>query len=180
MRSIRFVVAATLLATAGAVASPSASAAPSAEGDLLTLVSCPLGDEAVRFQPGLTYEPEPTNVHIEGTMGPCASLSNPEIAYATFTVNGSGTASCLAAQFNSTMVVDWNDGPNSVIRYNITINAKPNGESVFISEGEVVSGQFEGAQVVRTTADVTLEVTKCLTEEGLEHASGPVTLTLVG
>lgn len=180
MRSVRLAVAAGLLATAGVVSSPPATAAPVVEQDLLTLVSCPLGTEAVTFQPGLTYTPKPTNVHIEGTMGPCSSLSNPLISSATFTVNGSGTASCLAAQFDSTMVVDWNDGPNSVIRYNITINAKPNGESVFISEGEVVSGQFAGAQVVRTTADVTLEVTKCLTEDGLEHASGPVTLTLAG
>ncbi|MFF5900893.1 hypothetical protein ACFY8O_33940 [Streptomyces argenteolus] len=172
--------AAVLVVGGGIFMAPAVAAAPPADTRLLTLVSCPLGTEAASFQPGLTYTPQQTNLHIEGTIGPCLSVSNPSITSATFVVNGSGTASCTSAEFDSTLVVDWDSGPNSVIDYNLTINAKPNGESVFITVGEVVAGQFAGAAVVRTTADVTLDVTKCLTAEGLEEAAGPVTLTLVG
>jgi hypothetical protein len=146
----------------------------------VTLVACPAGTEATDFQPGLTLVPRPTTVHVEGTLGSCVSTSNPAINNATFTINGSGTASCLTASFNSTMVVDWNSGANSVIRYNLTVNIKPAGETVFVSEGEVVSGQFAGAQVVRTTIEATLDALKCLTVQGVMTASGPTALVIAG
>jgi hypothetical protein len=78
------------------------------------------------------------------------------------------------------MVVDWNSGANSVIRYNLTVNIKPAGETVFVSEGEVVSGQFAGAQVVRTTVEATLDALKCLTVQGVMTASGPTALVIAG
>jgi hypothetical protein len=80
----------------------------------------------------------------------------------------------------STMIVDWNSGPNSVIRYTLTVNIKPDGETVFVSVGQVVSGQFAGATVVRATAEATLDVTGCRTSDGVRHASGPAALALVG
>lgn len=61
----------------------------------------------------------------------------------------------------STVVVDWNSGADSVIRYDITVIIKPAGETIFITEGEVVGGQFAGAQVVRATADLSADVTAC-------------------
>jgi hypothetical protein len=144
-----------------------------------TLVECPIGTETVNFNPGLTFVPRPTSVHVDGTLGPCVSTSNPAINNATFTINGAGTGSCLASNFDTTMVVDWNDGPNSVIRYFLTVNIKPAGETIFVSLGEVQSGQFAGALVVRATVETTVDATKCLTT-GVTTASGPATLTLVG
>jgi hypothetical protein len=143
-----------------------------------TLVDCSVGAEATTFTPGLTFVPQPTSVHVDGTLADCVS-TDLAINSATFTINGGGTGSCLTSSFNSTMVVDWNSGANSVIRYDLTVNIKPDGETVFVSVGEVVSGQFAGARVVRATAEATLDVTKCL-DGGVRNASGPATLTIVG
>jgi hypothetical protein len=172
-------VAAVFLAAPMSVAAAGSASATAA--GLATLVACPLGTEATTFTPGLTFVPRPTSVHVEGTLGGCVSTTNPSINNATFTIDGHGTASCLLPTFDSTMVVvDWNSGANSVIRYTLTVNIKPGGETVFVSVGQVVSGQFAGAAVVRATVEATLDVAKCLTGDGVRHASGPAALALVG
>jgi hypothetical protein len=145
----------------------------------VTLVDCTAGTEMSTFNPPLTFVTQPTTVHVDGTLGPCVSTTNPNINSATITINGSGTADCLLASFNSTYVAHWNNGPNSVIRYTTTINIKPDGETVFVALGQVVSGQFEGAEVVRTTVEATVDVLACLTT-GVRTISGPTTLTLIG
>ncbi|TYB47502.1 hypothetical protein FXF51_57820 [Nonomuraea sp. PA05] len=143
-------------------------------------MTCPLGTQTVTWSPGLTFVSQPTSLHIEGTLATCASTASPALNNATFVINGSGTGSCLASSFpNATMVVDWNDGPGSVITYDLTVNIKPAGETVFVAVGEVDSGQFAGGDVVRSTAEVTLDLTACLTT-GLTSSSGPTSLTIAG
>ncbi|MFV2116804.1 hypothetical protein ACFHW0_31395 [Micromonospora sp. LOL_025] len=143
-----------------------------------TLVACSPGTETTTFDPPLTLITQQTDVHVDGTLGPCVSTTNPNINGATFTIDGEGPASCLLANFNSTYVANWNDGPDSVITYYTNVNLKPAGVTVFVSYGEVVSGQFQGAQVVRTTVEATIDVLKCATT-GVPASSGPTTLTLI-
>ncbi|MCK2218205.1 hypothetical protein MF672_031100 [Actinomadura sp. ATCC 31491] len=167
------------LAAAITLVAASATTALPAHG-LATLVACPLGTQTVTWSPGLTYVPQPTSLHIEGILASCVSATDPALNNATFVINGSGTGSCLTSSFpNATMVVDWNDGPDSVITYDLTVNIKPAGETVFVSVGQVDSGQFAGGDVVRTTAEVTLDLAACLTT-GLNSSSGPTSLTVTG
>jgi hypothetical protein len=170
----RLVTAALVALVAAVVVGPAAPA-----HSAVTLVDCTAGTETSTFNPPLTFVTQPTTVHVDGTLGPCVSTTNPNINSATISINGSGTADCLLATFNSTYVAHWNDGPNSVIRYTTTINIKPDGETVFVALGQVVSGQFEGAEVVRTTVEATVDALACLTT-GVRTISGPTTLTLIG
>ncbi len=174
MRPIR------LLALAAAV-TMSVTAAPgtATANDLTPLVSCPGGFETVTFNPGLTFIPRPNSVHVDGFLAPCVSTSNPEITSATFIVDGAGTGSCLLSDFHTTMVVDWSAGPNSVIRYDVTVNVKPAGQTVFITVGRVHSGQFAGANILRSTVELTADAAKCATQEGVQTAFGPANLTVI-
>ncbi|GAB2597290.1 hypothetical protein GCM10027168_32700 [Streptomyces capparidis] len=144
-----------------------------------TLAACPTGWVNAHFSPGLTTESRPTSVDTEGMLGPCLSVGNPAITAARFTTHGTGMASCTAAAFDTTAVVDWNAGPDSVIDYHITVNLKPAGESVLVAEGEVVEGQFAGATVLRVATGLQPSVTGCLTAEGVTESSGPHALAVV-
>lgn len=179
MRHSRVAVLAVTMAFLGSLSTAATGSVAQAD-DPATLVACPLGTQAIRFDPGLTLVPRHTTVHVDGVLGPCVSAANPHINNATFTVDGSGTALCLTANFRTSMVVDWNSGPDSIVDLDLNVSLRPAGENVVVTTGRVVSGQFAGAQIIRVTAELTVDFLGCLTHEGVTAAAGPSAMLVVG
>lgn len=158
----------------GAVSPASAGASAS-----LVDVSCPLGTQTSTYHPGLTYTSRETSFTASGSLAPCVSPTHPDIVGADFTGHGHGIASCTAADFEDHSLYHWNTGQTSRVEGRLTINLKPNGQTVLVRVGEVTSGLFDGATVVQTKVLPSLNLLDCFTSDGLEYVSGPVSLTIV-
>lgn len=85
-----------------------------------------------------------------GSLAPCVSPTHPEIVGADFTSSGHGVASCTTADFEDTATYRWNTGQSSKVEGRVTINLKPNGQTVLVRIGEVTGGLFKGATVTQT------------------------------
>lgn len=167
-----------LLLTLGIAGVSPASASTDASSSLVD-VSCPLGTQTSTYHPGLTYTPQQTTFTASGSLAPCVSPTHPEIVGADFTSSGHGVASCTAADFEDTATYRWNTGQSSKVEGRVTINLKPNGQTVLVRIGEVTGGLFKGATVTQTKVLPALNLLDCATDDGLEYVSGPVNLTVV-
>ncbi|MEV0598813.1 hypothetical protein AB0I82_05845 [Streptomyces sp. NPDC050315] len=157
---------------------PEAHAAPRAAAGLID-ITCPLGSSESRYTPGLTLNPQDTSVTEEGHVSGCVGPGARDITGAFFAGEASGTASCLGGKFSGPTTFHWNNHSSSVIRGTGEINLKPNGNTVLVKTGEVVSGQFEGATIVLTKELLSTDLTACLTRQGVTSVSGPISLTVV-
>lgn len=170
---------ATMLAALALVPGGLAFASPaSATSADTSLLSCPLGTQNTHYTPGLTQATRPTSFRSDGVVGACVDLSGHGIAGAAYTITGQGTAGCLESNLAPTTVINWSNGQSSTTKGTLTIQAKPNGTSVVITQSKVVSGEFVGSTVTQTIVLTSVDLLACLTPTGLTDTSGPVTLTL--
>ncbi|MER7195397.1 hypothetical protein [Streptomyces flaveolus] len=168
-------LAASVLTAAGAtaVAPDTASAVPTAPGDLV----CPAW-QTVQYSPGLTLTPQQVAFTSNLTLGPCVSLRHPTITSGTGHFEGSGMLSCLTGSPGSyDIVYQWNNGSKSTVRYTFTIDAKPAGETVLTAVGSVINGPFTGAIASHTTLAITADATGCLQPGGISSLAGPIVVT---
>lgn len=149
-----------------------ASAAP------LVNISCPVGSQVGTYMPGLTYEPRDVTFSAHGNVSGCVDVSGHGIAGATFASSGQGTASCLSGSVSNTTTYHWSSGHSSTVQSTGAINLKPNGITVLVLTGTVVSGLFEGATIVQTKTLLNSNLAACATPEGLTSVGGPITLTV--
>ncbi|MBD0745996.1 hypothetical protein BG418_30645 [Streptomyces sp. CBMA152] len=157
--------------------------APSAQAHTVPVVgladlTCLVGSQTGHYQPGLTFTPRPTSFTGQGSVSGCVDLTGHGITGASFTTQGSGTASCLTGTVSSRTTYYWSDGRSSAVRNTGAIEVKPNGITVLVLTGTVESGEFTGATVVQTKTLLSTDLTACLTPQGLTSAGGPVTVTL--
>jgi hypothetical protein len=69
--------------------------------------------------------------------------------------------------------VNWSDGQTSTWTYSTEVTTSPGGEEVFVADGTIVAGEFQGAQASLTVVDVTPNPLACLTPGGVTHGGGP-------
>jgi hypothetical protein len=146
-----------------------ASAAPS-------LTVCQ-GEQFQQYNPGLTITPRITSFSATTSLSTCLSTS-PGILSGGFSITGSGVISCTAGSVLSQLTLTWNTGEMSVIQLVSPLDLKPDGETVVVSQGSVLSGKFKGATVTEVLTLVSTEVTACFSSAGLVQSSGPVVLTI--
>ncbi|MGW0933057.1 hypothetical protein [Streptomyces sp. NPDC002644] len=157
------------------VAGPGAGSASALPGDL----TCP-ALQTVTYNPGLTVLPQQVTFDSDIVLGPCVSVTHPSITGGTGSFQGTGSLSCVGGNpgaFN--VVYNWNDGSSSTIRYTLTIDLKPGGQTVITTVGTVISGVFTGNTASHTTLAVTTDLLGCLSPGGITSLSGPIVLTLL-
>ncbi|EMF01182.1 hypothetical protein J7W19_01680 [Streptomyces mobaraensis NBRC 13819 = DSM 40847] len=74
----------------------------------------------------------------------------------------------------------WNTGATSVVEGRFKVNLKPNGTTVVVATGSVVSGAFAGATTVQTKILPNVGLLDCLAPRGMTGAGGPVSMTVTG
>jgi hypothetical protein len=77
------------------------------------------------------------------------------------------------------IVYHWNDGSSSTVRYTLTIDAKPDGQTVLTTLGTVISGVFTGDTASHTTLAITTNLLGCLSPGGVTSVSGPIVVTFL-
>ncbi|NTX01471.1 hypothetical protein [Myxococcus sp. CA040A] len=136
------------------------------------------GTSALHYEPGLTNTPQQVSFTSNTTYGPCLGIPL-GIASGTSQGFGSSINSCTFASTSFTHTITWNDSTTSVIAGSSIASAGPAGEKIIVANGVVVSGRFQGAQVVRTLTLLNTDLLGCFTPEGVSDVAGPVTLTVV-
>ncbi|MFF7725859.1 hypothetical protein [Streptomyces sp. NPDC008001] len=159
------------------VGSPAAAAS---SGGSLTTVSCPVGSQFTTYQPGLNLTSRYVDYVAHGTLAACLSSGSQDVKGAKFTTTGSGNTSCLSGDVTEKSVYHWNTGATSVVESRFKINLKPNGTTVVVSTGSVVSGLFAGATTVQTKILPNTGLLACLSPQGMTGAGGPVSMTVTG
>ncbi|MEU3528370.1 hypothetical protein AB0E62_31715 [Streptomyces sp. NPDC038707] len=151
----------------------------STSAQALVDITCTLGVQVTKFNPGLTFVPQQVDFTVSGTLGGCVSLTNPQIVGGTFSGAGQGVLSCTAGSSTSRNTIRWNTGQSSVVESEFVVNVKPDGTTVLVSEGSVVGGLFQGSTVVQTRALPNTDLTACAEPGGLQATSGAVTTTIL-
>ncbi|MFF6824784.1 hypothetical protein [Streptomyces longwoodensis] len=169
-----------LAALAGFLMLPSAQASVAAED--VDLVSCPLGVQSTTYTPGLTFTtPAPdVTVSSSGTLGACASTDLDHTA-ATYQFKGSGNLNCLGGNSTGTGKITWADPGTTPSRFTFvaSIALRPDGTTVLVATGPVISGDYTGHTVVHTVVITSLDLLACATPGGLTLTSGPFSTTIV-
>jgi hypothetical protein len=163
------------LISAGALTVVGASPAKALDAAGITCV----GDQTATYAPGLTLEVRPTDFKVTGTLRNCVSLAHPEIVSGTFSGEGKGSFSCLAANAMLRTVITWNTGQSTTVDVGLTVNAKPAGSTVLVSAGEVRDGLFRGGVYVAPKVLPNPDPLACTTPAGMSSASGPIGVTIV-
>ncbi|MGW8064247.1 hypothetical protein ACVV2G_18720 [Streptomyces ziwulingensis] len=164
-----------LLVSGLLVAGPGAGSASALPGDL----ACP-ALQTVTYNPGLTLLPQQVSFDSNLVLGPCVSATHPSITGGTGSFQGTGSLSCVGGSpgaFN--IVYHWNDGSSSTVRYTLTIDLKPGGQTVLTTVGTVISGVFAGDTASHTTLAVTTDLLGCLSPGGITSLSGPIVVTFL-
>lgn len=179
------------IALAAALAVPATAALATPSQADITLVQCS-GTQQQRYDPGLKMPPLlgplPTIAFsAQTTLDTCIATSHPDIASASFEIEGGGPGACTIASFYSELTITWKDDQGdpvgqSLIALNSPADLKPLGQTVVTSYGQVLDGLFEGAtalEVLELTPQGDV-LTQCLSPQGLTHSSGLVDLALTG
>lgn len=167
--------AAAVLSAGVLMIGPAAAPAAAFPGDLV----CPALNTN-NYAPGLSLLPKDTDFTTDVLLGPCVSATHPAITAGTAHFTGTGSLSCIAGSSNTfDATYHWNDGTSTVVRYSLTINLKPGGQTVLTQLGTVISGVFLGDTASNTNVGVTTDLLGCLSPGGVQSVTGPVTLTLL-
>lgn len=169
-------------AVATAILSVELSVTSKAAYATITDVSC-TGPYTANYNPGLTLQEKDTTVTRNSTLTTCLPLlTNPAITSGSSNSTVTISASCsLASTPATTITYYWNNSSlYSTIDFDIPIQTKPLGQTVFTSNGVVKDGLFKGDKAVRTLTLVTLDSAECLDPNGtgVTSATGFETLTL--
>jgi hypothetical protein len=167
-----------LAITLGVIAALSVVEARPAAGADAVSITCLLGSQTTTYDPGLTFQTRPTSFSVKGTLDGCVSPTNPQVVRGTFSGKGSGSFSCLAASAPLTTVIEWNTGQQTTVLIDLTVNAKPNGTTVLVSAGRVISGLFRGGLYTSPKVLPNTDLVGCATPQGVPAASGAVVVTI--
>ncbi|MBP5976941.1 hypothetical protein HW132_30520 [Brasilonema sp. CT11] len=174
------IIACTIATAALGVEFSMASKAAYAVVDLLTCT----GPYTASYNPGLTLlEPKQTVVSFNSTPFTCLISTDPTITSATsnsgaVTITASCTLATSPGEYEATYY--WSNGNYSKVVFKETVQAKPGGQTVFISFGEVKEGQFQGAKATRNLTLFALDLLQCATPSGVTSATGTDTIELTG
>lgn len=143
------------------------------------LVECAQGNQTQNYAPAISLFARPVNVTGSGRLSSCLDATNPGIAFGSFTITGSGAASCLMASVPTQNTVTWNDGSQSVIEFVGGVDVRPVGMTMVTILGRVSSGRYENALAIKTMDVSSVPgVTQCILG-GVRSASANVSLTLL-
>lgn len=144
-----------------------------------TLVECTQGSQSQDYAPAISPFGRPLSVTGSGQLSSCLDATNPGVAFGSFTITGSGAASCLLASVSTQNVVTWNDGAQSTIEFLGGVDVRPVGATLVTILGRVSSGRYENALAIKTM-DVSAipGVTQCFLG-GVRSATANVSLTLL-
>ncbi|HWU08765.1 MAG TPA: hypothetical protein VN520_20685 [Streptomyces sp.] len=166
-----------LLALGAPLALPATTAA-AADG----IVSCPLGTQSTTYTPGLTFATPPPQVDLEvtGTLGLCVSTDLNHTA-GTYDFTGSGNLNCLTGSSAGVGRITWaNPGTQpSVFTQSYSVALRPNGTTVLVSTGPIVSGDFAGHTLVITIVLTSTDLLACATPQGMTNTAGPFLVTIL-
>lgn len=135
------------------------------------------GEESITYNPGLTFTP--ANVQYSGTdtFTSCISVPPTGITSASTTFGGTATFSCSGflspLEDTITQIVNWSNGQTSTWTFTTSVNTSPDGQEVFVADGTIVAGEFEGEQASDTVVDMSLNPLACLTPGGVTNEGGP-------
>ncbi|MEU1056079.1 hypothetical protein ABZ397_26455 [Streptomyces sp. NPDC005876] len=156
----------------------SATPAVAADG----IVSCPLGVQSTTYTPGLTYTTPPPQVDVDvtGTLGPCVSTDLSHTA-GTYTFSGSGNLNCLTGSSVGIGKITWANPGTQPSRFSqsYSIALRPNGTTVLVSSGPIISGDYAGHTIVITIVLTSTDLLACLTPQGMTNTSGPFLVTVL-
>jgi hypothetical protein len=162
------VVAATSLTTPGAAAEPG-------------LLTCPIGTQAISYNPGITLVPQQGTTSITSVFGPCLSPTRPDITSATSSGTAPQTYSCLTALGGPATTVTrtylWNTGETTVATYTLMTN-RVGGVTIVTLKGVVTAGLFAGSPITQVAQDPVPRLLECLTPQGVTQQGGTVTLLI--
>ena len=155
---------------------PQQSAAPLGLG-VLDIVC--LGSQTSRYSPGLTFTSREVTTTATGVMSGCVSPTHPQLHSGTVVpYTGTSEQSCLLSNARFTKTVLWNTGHFSTYSARAVVNLKPDGTSVIVATGEVISGLFMGARIEQVSALPNTALTACLSDPGATEVLGPVIFTI--
>jgi hypothetical protein len=125
------------------------------------------------YHPGLTLEERRVTVIQDGIAGPCISTSNPKITSGTWHLQANGVLSCSTGSARGTRTYTWNNGAKSMESVTISIDVRPGGQTVLITQGKIIRGAFKGDTTRTVTILATTDLTACLRDKGLKTTAGP-------
>ncbi|MFD5560813.1 hypothetical protein [Kitasatospora griseola] len=171
----RFALPATAALAAAALFAPAAPA----HADVIQVVCG--GSQTTTYTPGLTNTPQTvqrsgTNIHT-----PCVSTLPPFSFSGSTSFTSTTTLSCLSlTEANTgTDVIAWTTGRTSTFAYNRTVTIVQ-GQTVVTLTGSITAGDFAGATAVETITSVNLDLTACVTPQGVTSTYGVSELTITG
>jgi hypothetical protein len=174
-RSLGAVIIVAIAATAAFAVGSFVSAPAQAKGVDL---ECQ-GYSTSAYRPGVTLEERKVTVTQDGLAGPCLGMGNPKITSGTWHLKASGVLSCSTGSARGVRTYTWNNGAKSVESVTLTIDARPGGETVLITQGEIVRGVFKGDKTRTVAVLATTDLTACLRDEGLQTTAGPRQIVFV-
>ncbi|WP_407351391.1 hypothetical protein [Luteimonas sp. R10] len=141
--------------------------AASAKAQTLPVKATCVGPLTLQFSPGLGLLPRPT--HLTGS-GMVTCVFTDDLSTHTALVedlDGFGNLSCLInTDTPGSFRLDWDDTTSSVVNWTFLKLGElglPAVPRVFVLQGEIVSGKFEGSDVVLSYNDIpNLAYLKCL------------------
>ncbi|MEU1631071.1 hypothetical protein ABZ746_38690 [Streptomyces sp. NPDC020096] len=146
--------------------------APTAHAALVDAICA--GSVQANFNPGLTFEAQTVNVSTTARYPTCANLSGngKQLAVATESFSGTGTADCLTGVVGGSGTINWASGDTSGFTYQVTVSGRPDGVLELLATGSITSGLFKGDKLTENITNIPNVRTQCLSENGMTNASG--------
>ncbi|GHH56662.1 hypothetical protein [Streptomyces candidus] len=172
-RAVRTFAAAALLAVPAIGFTSPAHA--SSQG---TFIQCVTGFSTQTFTPPLTFEPKPTHLKEEGTVGTCVS-DVPGLSYGTYEYNGNGTLSCLTGSAAGKSNWKWHKSDGTVIGTTVVgeegalaVVLRPNGNNVVVITAKTAAGSIiHPGRMVHNEQLVATDQTACA-QDGMKTQDG--------
>ncbi|MBD2516895.1 hypothetical protein H6G93_18100 [Nostoc sp. FACHB-973] len=135
-----------------------------------------VGTENVSYSPPLTLNPKPTNININGQFQICNGDAQIIGGYYSNIIQSPNSSCVQLTSSPANFTYFWSDGTTSIVSFGTEVVT--GGASVInvTSPGYVISGRYQGSQVVKTLTLVASQLTGCVTT-GVAQSSGLVTLT---
>lgn len=131
------------------------------------------GESTSTYEPGLTHTSQPVLVTQQGAAESCLSGGASDITSGTWELSATGTLSCTGGSASGTRTYTWNTGDVSVEEVSLTVGARPEGQTVLLTEGEIVKGLFTGAKTHSQAVLTNDQLLACHSPEGMNSTSGP-------
>lgn len=149
---------------------------------LPTVVTCPLGAVTTTYSPGLRNTFQPISSTTQSTYDSCVTLlGEPVVSATAIDHTASQGRTCALVHFNeaSHTTLRWNTGESSEVTFTLNGVDVQGLLTIETYNGQVLSGKYAGATIVRTNTYVNTDLTDgCFSVEGLTQSRGVSTLTL--